>query len=284
MSPPKRKEENESAGPLRIGTVPYCESWPLVHFLQNELPGTILSEWIPSTMRFRLMAHHLDLALMPVAELMNLPHGKIVGNGCIASRGAVRSVWVLSHKPIGKIETLSLDSASSSSVAMCDVILRHFYDLRPTRYRLSPEKPLDSCKTDALLMIGDQAWTCPSADRWEYRYDLGELWREKTGLPFVFAAWIGCSERVWSGCEILRGLSASRDRGLEKIDAILDERERSKAFFPASREEVRSYLTESIVYRLGEEELRGMQSFFDLALLHGLAKHRTVVEVLEPTD
>lgn len=283
MSSSKRKE-NESPRPLRIGTVPYCTAWPLVHFLPSELPGTILSEWIPSTMRFRLMAHHLDLALMPVAELMNLPHGKIVGNCCIACRGAVRNVQILSRKPIEKIETISLDTASRSSITLCDLILKHFYELRPTRYQLPPDRALERCQTDALVVIGDRALDAASSNRWEYRYDLGELWREKTGLPFVFAAWVGCSERAWSSSEILRGLAASRDRGLDKIDSILDDRERSKASFPLPREEIRSYLTESVVYRLGEEELRGMQSFFDLALLHGFAKHRTVVEVLEPTD
>lgn len=265
--------------PLRIGTVPYCNAWPLVHYLPSKMPGMILSEWLPSDMRLRLMAHHLDLALMPVAELMNLPYGKIVGNACIACRGAVRSVRLVCKKPIEKIATISLDTASRSSITICELILRHFYDLQPTRYKLHPDKPLDECRTDALVVIGDPALAWKPSDRWEYRYDLGELWLEKTELPLVFAAWIGCSERACGNAEIIRALEASRDTGLANIPQILAERPTEK--FPVSRDDVFSYLNEAVVYKLGDDELRGLQSFFDLALLHGFAKHRTVVDLVE---
>lgn len=235
-------------------------------------------------MRLRLMAHHLDLALMPIAELMNLPYGKIVGDCCIACRGPVQSVRLISKKPIEKIETLALDTASRSSITMCDLILRHFYDLKPTKYKLNSENPLDSCKFDAFVVIGDRALSYQPSDSWEYRYDLGELWHEKTGLPFVFAAWISCTDQAWRETAALKALGRSRDRGLERIDTILDEQQRNGIEFPVSRPEMKSYFTESIFYRLGEEEKLGIQSFFDLALLHGLAKHRTVVDVVETED
>lgn len=278
------RNELDSTVPLRIGTVPYCNAWPLVHFLPNELPGSIISKWIPSTMRLRLMAHHLDLALMPVAELMNLPYGKIVGDCCIACRGPVQSVRLISKKSIEKIETLALDTASRSSITMCDLILRHFYDLKPTRYKLNLKESLDSCKFDAFVVIGDRALSYQPSDIWEYRYDLGELWYQKTGLPFVFAAWIACTDRIWREPTTLKAFGQSRNRGLEQIDTILDEQQRSGIEFPVSRSEMKDYFTESIIYRLGEEEKLGIQSFFDLALLHGLAKHRTVVDVVEIAD
>lgn len=276
--------EKDSHVPLRVGIVPYCNAWPLVHFLQSELNGAILSPWVPSAMRLRLMAYHLDLALMPVAELMNLPYGKIVGNCCIACRGEVRSVKMFSRKPIEKIDSLALDTASRSSITMCELILRHFYDRRPTRYRLHDEKPLEQCKSDALVVIGDRALSYRDTEYWDYQYDLGALWHEKTGLPFVFAAWIGCSERLWNDDQIVRSLESARDRGVRSVDTILDEKERDRVPFPVSRPEMHRYLTDSIVYRLDREEQLGLQSFFDLALLHGMTKHRTVVEVLESTS
>lgn len=278
-----RQQNTNPDTPLRIGTVPYCNAWPLIHYLSEELPGFLLSEWIPASMRLRLMAHHLDLALMPVAELMNLPFGKIVGNCCIAARGAVRSVRIVARKPLERIESISLDTASRSSVAICEVILRHFYDIKPTRYQLSAARPLDACKSDALLVIGDRALAYRPADCWEYRYDLGELWYEKTGLPLVFAAWIGCTDRAWRHPHVVRALQSSRDRGLGDIDRLLDERERLGIEFPVPRSDMRSYFTDAVVYRLGDEERIGLQSFFDLAVLHGLTRHRTVVDVVEAT-
>lgn len=277
----RKRKEDDSSIPLRIGTVPYCNAWPLVHNIADELPGTIVSEWIPSSMRLRLMAHHLDLSLMPVAELMNLPYGKIIGNCCIACHGEVKSVRILSTKPLGRVETISLDTASRSSITACELILRHFFNVKPVRYRLEADRSPERCKTDAFLVIGDRALALRPSDRWEYRYDLGSLWMEKTGLPFVFAAWIGCSNRAWDDASLPRSLGVARDRALENIDRLLDEKENAAVPFPVSRSELRSYLTDSIVYRLGEEEKRGLQTFFDLALLNGLTRHRTVVDVYD---
>ncbi|GHT20404.1 chorismate dehydratase [Planctomycetales bacterium] len=265
---------------LRIGTVPYCNAFPLIHFLQEELPGTVLSEWIPSDMRLRLMAHHLDLVLMPVAELMSLPHGKIVSNCAIACNGAVRSVRLISRRPIEKIKTLSLDTASRSSITICELILRHFYGLNPVKYKLSADQPLNDCKTDAFVVIGDRALAHQPSDQWEYRYDLGELWKLKTGLPLVFAAWIGNSESAWN-VSTIQSLQSSRDRGLANLETVIDAKAGTGVSLPVPKNEVLDYYRHAVVYTLGQQERISLQTFFDLALLYGLTKHRTVLEVVD---
>jgi chorismate dehydratase len=273
-------QEQQPERLLRIGTVPYCNAFPLIHYLQEELPGIVLSEWVPSDMRLRLIAHHLDLVLMPVAELMSLPHGKIVSNCAIACNGAVRSVRLICRKPIEKIKTLSLDTASRSSITICELILRHFYGLNLTKYKLSADQPLNHCKTDAFVVIGDRALAYQPSDQWEYRYDLGELWKLKTGMPLVFAAWIGHSESVWSKTTI-QSLQSSRDRGLANLEAVADAKIRAGVSLPVPKEDVLDYYRYAIVYTLGQEERISLQTFFDLALLHGLAKHRTVLEIVD---
>jgi len=266
------------ASPLRLGTVPYCNAWPLTHFLTRELPGAIVSEWVPSAMRLRLMAHHLDLALMPVADLMHLPYGKIVSDCCIGCRGAVWSVRLVSTVPIGRIKTISLDTASRSSVTLCEVMLRHFFGVSPEKYKLSSTKPLDSCMTDAMVIIGDRALAYEPADRWKYRVDLGELWKEKTGLPFVFAAWVACSPRAWDRSGLVHALQTVRDYGVASIDSILNAKEEAGIAFPVSREHLVAYFSVAVHYTIGDEERQAIQAFFDLAVLHGLTKHRTVLE------
>src|SRR5215469_14084452 len=99
---------------MRIGTVPYCNAFPLIHFLPEYMPGATISECLPSNMRQQLADQNLDLALMPVAELLFLPQGKIVSNCCIACDGAVRSVLLFSRKPIEHIRTIAMDTASKS--------------------------------------------------------------------------------------------------------------------------------------------------------------------------
>jgi chorismate dehydratase len=245
---------------MQIGTVPYCNAFPLIHYLPDYLPGAVLSEWHPSAMRDQIVRQKLDVALMPVADLLSLPQGKIVSNWCIACNGAVRSVLLFSRKPIEQILSISLDTASRSSVMICELILRHFYGLRPEKHRLDTNQNPDDCRTEAFVIIGDRALAYQPSDRWEYRYDVGELWKGKTGLPLVFAAWISESPKVWDS-SVASALEASRDRGLRQLDVILDAKEH---VLPLDRERILDYYRRAVVYTMGKEEHAGLQRFFDL--------------------
>ena len=249
--------------PLRIAVVPYCNAFPLIHYLPEYLPGVLVSECYPSAMRQQLAEGTFDLALMPVAELPTLPQSKIVSNCCIACNGVVRSVLLFSRKPIEQIRTISLDAASRSSVMICELFLQHFYGLRPDKHRLETNQHPDVCGTDAFVIIGDRALTLQPSDCWAYRYDIGELWKAKTGLPLVFAAWIGCSPQVWTP-SIVSALERSRDRGLQHLEAILDAKERQGVVLPLGREQILDYYRLAIVYTMGEGEHAGLRYFFRL--------------------
>ena len=248
---------------IRIGTVPYCNAFPLIHFLPEYLPGAVLTEWLPSQMRQQFVEQKLDLALMPIAELMFLPKAKIVSNCGIACNGTVRSVLLFSRKPIEQIRTIALDTASRSSVTICELILRHFYGIQPEKHQLEANQNPDDCQTDAFLIIGDRALAYQPSDQWDYRYDIGELWKAKTGLPLVFAAWIGNSPQAWDST-VAAALEASRDRGLQELEVILDAKEQQGITLPLDRESILDYYRRSIVYTLRESELAGLQCFFDL--------------------
>ena len=249
---------------MQIGTVPYCNAFPLVHYLPEHLPGTTISAWLPSDMRQQLAKQKLDLALMPVAELLYLPQYKIVSNCSIACDGAVRSVLLFSQKPIEQIRTISLDTASRSSVMICELILRHFYKLQPEKHRLERNQNPDDCPTDSLVLIGDRALAYQPSDHWNYRYDVGELWKEKTGLPLVFAAWIGFPPLALD-YSVASALELSRDRGLQQLETILDVKAQQGIVLPLDRAGILDYYRRAIVYTLGESELAGLQCFFDLA-------------------
>ena len=253
---------------LNIGTVPYCNAFPLIHYLPECLPGTVISEWLPSQMRQQLVEKKLDLAMMPVAELIHLPQGKIVSNCSIACNGAVRSVLLFSRKPIEQIRTIALDTASRSSVMICELMLHHFYGIQPEKHRLETNQNPNDCRTDAFLVIGDRALACQPAECWAHHYDIGELWKSKTDLPLVFAAWIGCSPQVEESA-IALALQASRDRGLQNLEVILDAKERQGVALPLGREQILDYYRQAVVYTMGKPERAGLQYFFDLAKQKG---------------
>ncbi|MDR2641501.1 MAG: menaquinone biosynthesis protein [Planctomycetaceae bacterium] len=278
-----REKTASITSPLLIGAFQHlrCNSWPLVHFLPQELSGAIISDWQPATIRLRLMTCHIDLALLPSAELMNLSRVRIVSDCCIACKGLVRSVRLISRKPIEEIGTLALDISSRSSVLMCELLLLHYFGLRPVVYRIDVEHSFDDCRADAFVVVGDAALAYNPSKHWTHQYDLGELWFEKTGLPFVFATWASCETRVWTNQEYIQACKRARDRATNNIDNLLNEKYNEQKKLTLPRDLVKTYLTESIIYKLGNEERAGLQLFFDLALLHGFTKHRTIVEVVD---
>jgi len=251
---------------LKIGTVPYCNAFPLIHYLPDYLPNAVISEWLPSQMRQLLAEQKLDLALMPVAELIFLPQGKIISNCCIACNGTVRSVLLFSRKPIEQIRTIALDTASRSSVLICELLLRHFYNIQPEKQRLETCQNPDKCPADAFLIIGDRALAYQPSDFWTYRYDIGELWKAKTGLPLVFAAWVGCSPQIEQP-SLASALEASRDQGLQHLETILDTKEQQGISLPLGREQILDYYRQAIIYTMTEPEHASLQYFSDLAKL-----------------
>jgi chorismate dehydratase len=98
------------------------------------------------------------------------------------------------------------------------------------------------------------------------KIDLGELWTQNTGLPFVYAVWAG-----WPGAiaaEDVRLLQLARDRGVAGSDDV------ARAYYPddPDRQAVaRRYLRDNIRYGLGDEELEGLRTFYRYAAEIGLA-------------
>jgi chorismate dehydratase len=143
------------------------------------------------------------------------------------------------------------------------LILRHFYGLQPEKYRLEQNQNPNDCQTDAFVIIGDRALAYQPSDYWAYRYDIGELWKSHTGLPLVFAAWVGCSPKMEDSA-VIEALQSSRDRGLQQLEAILDAKEQQGIALPQDRERILGYYRQAVVYTMGEEEHAGLQCFFRL--------------------
>ncbi len=107
-------------------------------------------------------------------------------------------------------------------------------------------------QADAALLIGDPAlaYSGPAEV-----YDLAGEWRKFTGLPFVFAVWMG-----HSGANLSRyhaDFAASLDFGLAHIDDIAAEYAPKLGMTPYA---VKVYLTQNIDYSLDEENLPGAEA------------------------
>ena len=169
----------------------------------------------------------------------------------------MRSVLLLSKMPIAKVQTVALDESSRTSAALVRILMNKFYS-RAVDYRpAAPDPDMMLGQADAALLIGDPALMYNGSAE---VYDLAREWRRFTGLPFVFAVWMG-----QSGAELSRhaaDFAASRDFGLDHVDDIAAEYAPKLGMTPSA---VKVYLTRNIDYSLDVENLKGLKLFYKLA-------------------
>src|SRR5688500_17969599 len=174
---------------MRIGAVSYLNTKPLIFGLAELAPQHELLLDLPSRLADRLAAGELDVALIPSGEFLQNPAYAIISDACIACRGPVRSVKLLSRVPLEEIRTLALDEGSRTSVALVRILLKERFGLEPRLVPFPIDAVPESIRADALLMIGDRAMH-PPAGQIVAEWDLGDVWCRWSELPFVFAMWV----------------------------------------------------------------------------------------------
>jgi chorismate dehydratase len=199
-----------------------------------------------------------DIGIVPSIEYHQMERMDILSGISIAAKGEVKSVLLLSKLPVEEIRSVALDNSSRTSAALLRVLLDKFYRRQVSFVQADPRPQEMLNGTDAALVIGDVALTYhdPSLRV----YDLAAEWRKFTGLPFVFALWIGRREAQLARHR--QDFEDSRSYGLAHVDEIVAE------YAPKlnmTSDGVRAYLTESINYSLDEENRRGLQLFSQLA-------------------
>ncbi|MEC7555757.1 MAG: menaquinone biosynthesis protein [Planctomycetota bacterium] len=256
-------------GPIRIGAVNYLNSKPLIEGLADDLrsvaPGADLVLDYPSRLADDLETGHLDVALVPSIECLRDPDYEVVTDACVATHGPVLSVKLYSRVAISNIATLALDEGSRTSATLARVLLAERFGLHPQLEPLPLGETVDASTADAVVLIGDRAMH-PLKERFVETWDLGDVWSQWTGLPFVFALWATRRGTVLGAVE--DALSAARDRGLEHLNQIA-ERESLELGIPSAS--ASAYLHDNLHFHLGSAERHGMELFQRLAIAQGLA-------------
>lgn len=268
---------------MRIGAVSYLNTRPLVFGLKDLAPQHELVYDLPSRLADQLAAGELDVALIPSVEYFQNPDYRIVSDACIACRGPVRSVKLLSRVPLESIRTLALDEGSRTSAALVQILLRERFSLSPRVVPFPIDAAPESIAADALLMIGDRAMHLP-AGQYVAEWDLGDIWCRWSELPFVFAMWVAGkgsgTQRVpgvqGSGDE-LAGLATvlgrARDAGVSHIEQIA----RSEhARCGLAYDDCLTYLRDHLHFTLGPRELAGLRRFHEYARQLGLVAPQDV--------
>jgi chorismate dehydratase len=236
---------------LRIGPVSYLNAKPLIWGLNSSL----LQTDVPAALSEQFFAGKLDVALLPVVDVLRADAVRIVDNVGIACDGEVFSVVVASRTSLLETPKIYLDPASRSSTALLRVLLAEFYPGGPQIVE-GEETPSDG----ARLLIGDSAiaFRRYKGSTWHY-HDLGWLWKVHTRLPFVFAVWAVAGDVSPAVFDALRDVKAAGLSARREIAA----REPDPAF-------AYTYLTKHICYDVGSDEKAGLRHFERLAKRHGI--------------
>lgn len=237
--------------PIRVDSVAFINSRPLIRGLDRE-PTVALTMAVPSRLIDGLREERTDVALLPVIDYQRLPGLRIVPASCIGCFGPTLTVRLFCRVEPRRVTRVACDTDSHTSVALARVIFAKLYGITPTFVDL----PLATGGDDeARLLIGDKVICEPPAG-FPVQIDLGEAWRELTGLPFVFAIWTARAG-VELG-DLPRVLHETMRRGLLEVDDIVATDAVARGWPPAI---ARQYLTEYLKFDVGPRQLEAINRF-----------------------
>ena len=247
---------------LKIAAVSYLNTIPFVYGIQQS--GFLKNYWldldIPSLCAKKLKDGVADVALVPVGALSDLASYNFVTDFCIGAVSSVKTVLLLSNKPLQEIKEIGLDYDSRTSVQLVKVLAQHSWKINPLFKSLQPGQVSGDEGTEAVVAIGDK--TFDLVRKYRYCYDLAEEWIRFTSLPFVFAAWV-TTKRLSEPMQI--ELNNALAYGVNHIKETL---EFFKDRLPAG-EDCKSYLEKNISYSFDEEKKKGLRLFLDYLPQHG---------------
>lgn len=245
---------------MRLGSVPYLNAL----LLTSGAPYPIVFE-TPRKLREMMRAGTLDLAVLSTVVLMESPNFYLVPGAGIGCRGPVASVKLFFNKPGLTIQNLNSFKPSPESNT-ANMLARILFP----KAQLSTGYLTD---VEAEVVIGDAAMTRPDPYG---SVDLGDLWWRRTGLPFVFAAWISQHPQIPRA--LWEELMATKTRNLADLDVCIA----ASPLLPGlSPEAKRDYLRHNIHYELGDIEMAGLKKFREECIRSNLLSDAQPIRIAE---
>lgn len=236
---------------IKLGAVSYLNTKPLLYGIERSdlFKNIDLILDYPAMLAKHLREGTIDVALMPVGAIKDVTGARIVCDYGIAADGEVASVCIFSQVPMEDITAVYLDYQSRTSVKLAEVLLKHHWK-KEVQFLSATENYIEYINdTKAGVIIGDRA--LKQLDNFNYVYDLATAWKEFTGLPFVFAAWISNKELPQ---DFTAAFNLANAEGLEHIDEVV-------AMNPFPYFDLKEYYTRYIHYVLDDTKKRGLQKF-----------------------
>lgn len=292
---------------LRISVVEYLNTAPLVWgFTDGPLAGKYdLSFTVPSQCAEELRRGDADIAIIPSIEYQRIEGLVALPDMAIAAKREVRSLLVVSKRPIDMAKRIALDTSSRSTAALVRILAKEHWGIQPEFVDAAPDAAEMLKTADAALVIGDPALRislkmealvgktpgngdCCEGDPEDmpvpgfetlFVYDVTHQWRELTNKPAVLAIWAAHEHIVDE--RVAADFLASKRFGLERIREISEAASIKLDMPPRALER---YLTENINFDLDAENLAGLRLYYEKAATAGLIPRARPLEFVASGD
>ena len=170
---------------LKLGVIDVLNVLPVYYGLLNQhvsAPCELVKGRV-TELNGKLNRGEIDISAISSFEYAkNHPLYYILPDLSVSADGAVKSIYLFLDKPLDQLknDTIHLTAFSLTSVHLIQYLLKD--------HAVSFTADTDIPAVGELL-IADEAIQRFYEKRDAYVYDLSTLWKENTGLPFVFALW-----------------------------------------------------------------------------------------------
>jgi chorismate dehydratase len=220
---------------MKIGRIPYINCYPVYGAIDRGIVtlDAELVDGVPTDLNRRMAAGQLDVSVVSAVEYArDSERYLLLPDLAISCDGPVRSVMLFSRRPAAELGSrcVIVSKSSMTSVALLELLFENVWHAKP-RFIAGDAEVSDVVESgdgsaDARLVIGDAALVLGSnhRERYPHVYDLGQMWKNWTGQPFVFAVWV--AQRSTDVKEALlahAGLIASRNWGLRHLPELADQ-------------------------------------------------------------
>jgi chorismate dehydratase len=252
----------------RVGHIQFLNCLPIYWGLvrSGALLDVELTKDTPDHLNDMLVAGDLDIG--PISLVEYLRHADdllLLPDVAVGSDGPVLSVNLVSQVPLAELDgrRVALGSTSRTSVELARMWLAEVHGVIPEYFVCPPDLTAMMLEADAAVLIGDTALraTYEAPGRGLDVYDLGQVWKDWTGLPMVFAPWAVGRDYAEANPGLVKDVHhsfvTSRDSALEHVEEIAAQASRWEVF---DAETLAVYFR-TLDFSLGERQVAGIVEF-----------------------
>ncbi len=272
---------------VRMGKITYINASPVYYGLDNGLQPdwlTLVPD-VPAALNHQIKTGLIDISPISAAfYAVNHKDLLVLPDLSISCNGDVLSVICASNYPLdelsGRQVMFSNESASGAS------FLKMIFAQREITPKFRVGQVGDMTKipdeVDAVMVIGDTALTQPWEQRFKHRFDLGGIWHEMTGLPFVFAVWVVRKAFAEQHPDMVAAahklLLSSQKAGDAHMDTIIRAGQKK---LKISHSLIKTYY-DLLVCDLDPLKVKAMGMFFDSLYDQGILSEKAEIRFFKP--